>query len=230
MEEVIRNYRELMNKIFIAILLLFFGLLMIECKNLPKGEDNEKEEVLGQQESSFISKNTVQETYPDTTINKKMFLTDYYSTEEFYPKYKNLSYNDVIEYSHPFILFTNHNATQYLIAYTYSGSTKNAFDCFEIGYWKDDKKLSKLKSFKTYESDFGTESGIKLGMPLDSLIMIKGVNYKIQEIENDTFLTYEITDYEHSFFLKRYNMPSYFMKYKIQNNIVQHIIFGFDYP
>ena len=178
------------NKIFVSLILLSFGALMIGCKSTPKDENNkEKMDIPVQQESLAVYKDTEHEIYPDTTINKKLLLTDYYSTENFYPDYKKLSYNDITEYGHPFILFSNQSITQYLMAYTYEGGTKNAFDCFEIGYQQDEKKLIKLNHFKTNEQNFETESGIKLGMLLVDLIKRKGNNYAI-EADLDTIITY----------------------------------------
>jgi hypothetical protein len=231
-----KDYRKLMNKVFISVSLLSWILLIGGCKNMSKSEDNKNTGTQIHRDSISILKDTIQnvqevlqEIYPDTTINKKLILVDYHSTEKFYSDYRKLSYTDITEFSHPFIVFTNKSITQYLIAYTYEGGTKNAFDCFEIGYCKEDKKLDKLKYYKTSEQDFETESKIKLGMSLVDLIKEKGDNYETQ-IDVDTIVIYRISDQEKTDFLRRYQMPGYFMNFTIKESKIHHILFGFDYP
>ncbi len=166
---------------------------------------------------------------PDTTINKKLFLSNDKSLCEFYADCKSIATIDRIRES-PVVLFTNQSKTEYLIAYQYEGGIKNAFDCFEIGYLKNEQNLNKVNNYKTSEENFITETSIGLGTSLEKLKSIKGANYEETEKENIIILTYRKADFETSSFLKRYNMPSYFMEFTLKENKIEKIKFGFDYP
>ncbi len=173
--------------------------------------------------------NEVNNIVPDTTINKKLFLSNDKSLCKLYTDCKSIATIDKIRES-PVVLFTNQSKTEYLIAYQYEGSIKNAFDCFEIGYLKNEQNLNKVNNYKTLEENFITETNIGLGISLEKLKSIKGVNYEKTEKENIIILTYRNADFETSSFLKRYNMPSYFMEFTLKENKVEKIKFGFDYP
>jgi hypothetical protein len=82
----------------------------------------------------------------------------------------------------------------------------------------------------TSEENFRTETDIKLGITFEKLKSLKGINYEKAEKENQTILTYSNTDFDTSSFLKRYNMPSYFMEFTLEDNKIVRIRFGFDYP
>lgn len=228
MEASVKNYLESMNKVFILSGLIILGTLFGSCKNALKNKSNKQIEVLVRQDSSSVPKDNESRVNPDTTINKRLILDDANSTEDFYPDYKNLFWIEGIR-EQLVSIFSNKSKSQYLLAYFYEGSSKNAFDCFEIGYWTEEKKLDKQKYFKTKEAGFETESGIKLGMSLADLIQKKGSDYKI-ETQKDTIITYRIDNQKESDFLQRYRMPGYFMSFTVKDSKICHIMFGFDYP
>jgi hypothetical protein len=163
---------------------------------------------------------------PDSTINKKLILQDYESISIFYFDNKDLLTVERIRES-PVVIFSDVSGKQYLLAYHYEGSTKNAFDCFEMGYFSDDSTLKGKQVFKTKINEFKTESNICLGMSFKDLISKKGENYKMDVHNKTTLITYTI---KNSSFVKRHNMPGYFMKCLIKNDQVINITFGFDYP
>ena len=166
---------------------------------------------------------------PDTTINKKLFLENYKSLSNFYSNENPLELVERLRES-PVIIFGNESNKEYLLAYQYGGNMENAFSCFEIGYFEDDKNVS-LETFnQTRENNFQTESGLHLGLSLDDVIRIKGQEYEQQKSGDYIVLNYKIEDYENSLFLKEYNMPGYFIEIRLKDNIVRKITFGFDYP
>ena len=67
-------------------------------------------------------------------------------------------------------------------------------------------------------------------MNFDDIINIKGVNYVTEVNNNITIITYKNEDYNESSFLKRYNMPSYFMEFTLRDNKLIRIKYGFDQP
>lgn len=212
MEEEEGEYLMLMNKCLAVGLILFYFL---SCNNMPSR--NKANEIVKQNNQTIL---------PDSTINGKLYLEDYTTLANFYFK-NNL---DLIEgvRSSPVILFANINDSEYLLAYQYEGDTKNSFGCFEIGYIKD---FPKFIPYKVKTLHFQTESGVHLGMFLNELIQLKGHNYEKKEVDDKTVvITYRIDSLELSSFLKRYNMPSYFMKCTFANDKIKKIEFGFDYP
>jgi len=70
------------------------------------------------------------------------------------------------------------------------------------------------------------ESGIKLGISKKYLIKIKGNSF----VETNHVLRYEISDYEKSHFLGKYNLPIYFAEYTFDQDKLSKIYFGFKYP
>ncbi len=117
-----------------------------------------------------------------------------------------------------------------MLAYQYEGGTKNAFDCFEIGYFENDKKLLQNSTYNVDDKIFETESKLSLGTSLEKLIEVKGDGYITKKDNDKLIVTYRIDNYDKSSFLKRYNMPGYFMEFTLKDNIVTKILFGFDYP
>lgn len=170
-----------------------------------------------------------QEVIPDSTVNKTLSLRNGESLESFYKNFEAIVLLDRIRES-PVAIFGNKDVSQYLLVYQYEGDTKNYFSCFEIGYFKDDAELAKQVNYRTYENIFATESNLVLGMTLEQIVKIKGNGYKSKSVNNEQIITYRINDYDKSAFLKKYNMPGYFMEFKLKDNKVTKIIFGFDYP
>lgn len=181
------------------------------------------------QEIHSIREKTAINIVPDTTINKKLFLENYKSLSNFYSNENPLKLVERMRQS-PVFIFGNESNKEYLLAFQYEGNTENAFSCFEIGYFEDDKSISLEAFYQTKENNFQTESGLRLGLSLADVIRIKGQEYEQQKSEDYTVLSYKIEDYKNSLFLKEYNMPSYFIDIRLKDNIVRKITFGFDYP
>ena len=136
--------------------------------------------------------------------------------------YSDLKYN-VIEGKEelPYVIFTNENKTEVLKLYLFYGTKRNEFYQAEISPY-DKKTISNPTKYK----NFSTESGIKLGISKKNLIKIKGNNFT----ETNHVLRYEISDYEKSHFLEKYNMPIYFAEYTFDQDKLCKIHFGFEYP
>ena len=136
--------------------------------------------------------------------------------------YSDLKYN-VIEGKEelPYIIFTNENKTEVLKLYLFYGTKRNEFYQAEISPY-DKKTISNPTKYK----NFSTESGIKLGISKKNLIKIKGNNF----VETNHVLRYEISDYEKSHFLEKYNLPIYFAEYTFDQDKLSKIYFGFEYP
>ena len=136
--------------------------------------------------------------------------------------YSDLKYNVIEDKEElPSVIFTNENKTEILKLYLFYGTKKNEFYQAEISPY--DKKIVPNP---TKYANFSTESGIKLGISKKDLIKIKGNNF----VETNHVLRYEISDYEKSHFLEKYNMPIYFAEYTFDQDKLSKIYFGFEYP
>jgi len=136
--------------------------------------------------------------------------------------YSDLKYN-IIEDKEvlPYAIFTNENKTEILKLYLFYGTKRNEFYQVEISPY-DKKTVPNPTKYK----NFSTESGIKLGISKKDLIKIKGNNF----VETNHVLRYEISDYEKSHFLEKYNLPIYFAEYTFDQDKLCKIYFGFEYP
>lgn len=218
------NIKQIINSLLI--------LLTLGCKDHKDSEVLKRDSHQESISSHNTKNNSVQETnqvVPDTTVNKKLLLSNDTSLQKFYTGNENIiAINEIRE--SPVIIFINKSKDEYLIAYQYEGSTKYAFECFEIGYFNDEKNLSKVKTYTISEENFGTETGIKLGMTSEELQSIKGNNFQKSKTDDKTIITYRNSDFETSSFLKYHNMPSYFMEFTLKQDKIVKIKFGFDYP
>ncbi len=166
---------------------------------------------------------------PDTTINSKFILENYKSIENYFTANSNFKLIERLR-SSPVVVFSNVDNTEYLLAYQYEGNTKNAFSCFEIGRFIDVKEISKTSVVDAKVKDFVTESGLSLEQSIEDVKRIKGSGFTETTESMEKIITYTIQDTQ-SNFLKRYSMPSYFLRItfdKTQKS--KKIIFGFDYP
>ena len=226
------------------VLLMLLLLFTFSCKNDKKQDEDanspkdlqglattvvKNQDSLAHKRIALKPMKEVNQIIPDSTVNKKLFLSNYNSLQNFYADGKNIVTIDQIRET-PVVVFVNKSKTEYVIAYQYEGGTKNAFDCFEIGFLKNEQSLNKVIPYVTAEEYFRTETGISLGMSLDQLEVLKGSNYEKQEKESQTVVTYSNTDVKNSSFLKRYAMPGYFMVFTVRGNKIIKIKFGFDYP
>ena len=136
--------------------------------------------------------------------------------------YSDLKYNVIEDKEElPYVIFTNENKTEILKLYLFYGTKKNEFYQAEISPY--DKKIVPNP---TKYANFSTESGIKLGISKKDLIKIKGNNF----VETNHVLRYEISEYEKSHFLEKYNLPIYFAEYTFDQDKLSKIYFGFKYP
>ncbi|MNR32107.1 hypothetical protein D3C85_1496660 [compost metagenome] len=85
-------------------------------------------------------------------------------------------------------------------------------------------------NYNVDDKTFETESKLRLGISLEKLIEIKGDGYITKKENDQIIVTYRIDNYDQSLFLKRYNMPGYFMDFTMKDGNVIKILFGFDYP
>ena len=130
--------------------------------------------------------------------------------------YSDLKYNVIEDKEElPYVIFTNENKTEILKLYLFYGTKKNEFYQAEISPY--DKKIVPNP---TKYANFSTESGIKLGISKKDLIKIKGNNF----VETNHVLRYEISDYEKSHFLEKYNMPIYFAEYTFDQDKLSKFI------
>ena len=166
-------------------------------------------------------KDTKNETYrdnivPDISVNN-IKLSD---TTAVVLGYSDLKYN-VIEGKEelPYVIFTNENKTEVLKLYLFYGTKRNEFYQAEISPY-DKKTIPNPTKY----NNFSTESGIKLGISKKDLIKIKGNSF----VETNHVLRYEISDYEKSHFLEKYNMPIYFAEYTFDQDKLCKI--HFEYP
>lgn len=127
----------------------------------------------------------------------------------------------------PSVTFFNNNKSIKITLVTFPGSSYN--DVYQFIIENNDSKIVKKEKVLKYD-DFITENGIKLGITKEEIVKIKGSNFKLKKNNDCIVLSYIINDYKKSDFLKRYNMPSYFMEYTIKNDILIKFKFGFDYP
>lgn len=244
MEEMEGGYQMLMSKLIIVFVLNLFMLLGCQSNKKQPIDVLEKEIVLPvlqasnpntksvptqEKDDGFIHAKKVLSVVPDTTINNKLFLENYKSLSNFYLSDKSLSLVERLRES-PVVIFGNKSKKEYLLAYQYEGNMENAYSCFEIGYFENDKNIIIAKYNQTDETNFETESGLRLGLSLEDVIHIKGREYEQLKSDDYTELNYNIKNYESSIFLKKYNMPGYFIKIKLKSNRVTNIIIGFDYP
>ncbi len=167
---------------------------------------------------------------PDTTINNICLLRNSNLSEVFYSNINNIKllYEDFgfLQEDSPLFIFFNADKTEYLITFQHEGDIDKFFSEFEIGYVTENiQKEVGNKYTETVYKDFQTESHLCLGMTLEELEIIKGKNY----IRKGNVITYFIND-DVSEFLKRYNMPEYFLKCELSENKVCKIRFGFSYP
>ncbi len=209
----------MVNNMFLKLMLLLCLLIFISCDGVQTKEVNEIGALEKQDE--FIE--SVQEVkfLPDSTVNQILILNHVESAVRFY---SNISSEEYINYlrESPVLGFCNKGKDEYLLLYQYEGGVKNGFSCFEIGNIND---LGKGVTALDYES-FKTESGLMLGMSLEELVDIKGKPYN----QNGDKVIYQLTDYPNSSFLKRYNMPAYFLECTLKDDRVIRIKYGFNYP
>ena len=127
------------------------------------------------------------------------------------------------------VQLTNKRGNQYFILYQLPASNWNTFNEFEIGSIKSHDGSFGLSSF----ASFVTESGIRLGITIDSLINIKGNGYRKSTNGDSVVLVYRLQENGKSStpsILRRYNMPEYKAAYFFSKSKLIKFIFGFPNP
>jgi hypothetical protein len=125
----------------------------------------------------------------------------------------------------PYVYFTDKNKKQLLTLISFPGSSYN--DIYQIIVEKN-KTKNNLPIIQV--DNFTTDSNITLGMSKLEIIKLKGDFFIEKKLDKNEILLYSINDYNKSDFLKRYNLPSYFMEFTFFNNKLIKLKFGFDYP
>ncbi|MFZ4414741.1 MAG: hypothetical protein ACOYOV_16775 [Bacteroidales bacterium] len=126
----------------------------------------------------------------------------------------------------PYEKFCSLDKQQILTLFFHPGGSKNEFSEFQLTYYskKDAAAVVKTAVFKT-------EKGIELGLSMQKLIAVLGYCFKtVKTNKNTEIIKYQIDDFKHSEFLKRYNMPLYYAEYEFKNDKLIRFRFGFEYP
>ncbi len=216
MVEIKLKYLMLESKSYIYWILLGVCSCLLNCNNRISKDSPQ---------ITFARQDKVDSiTYlPDTTVNDILELENYLSVEKFIIDNKKFEFIERIR-EVPVVIFLNNNLKEYLLAYQYEGDTQCAFSCFEIGYNRNNV-FNKFPHIKTNYSSFQTESKILLGIPFNELLRIKkgGVTNT-----NQSIIRYKIDISDP--FVKRYNMPNYFMEIELKKGYVDKIKYGFGYP
>jgi hypothetical protein len=170
-------------------------------------------------QTTFIDKKVI-DFVPDISVNNIMLEDEKSVTESLGDIYERLDFQE----DFPFYILTNIDGRQYFKLVYLSGNIFGRMSQFEVGYTN-----TYIGNNSNYEY-FETESGIKLGISLETLCKIKGNNYTTYCKNDTTIYKYEISDISTSYFLQKYNMPVYFAEYWICGNKLIKFLFGFDYP
>jgi len=120
---------------------------------------------------------------------------------------------------------SNKNRSEVLILTFHPGDIKNS--CSEFTVTAADTQEAITLSGAAH---FITGKGIKLGISKSDVMRILGEAYALEAHENGLTIKYRLEGIESSAFLKRYNMPIYYGRYKFINDSLIEFSFGFEYP
>lgn len=180
--------------------------------------------ILGESCAQQSNDKSSQETYPkqnpqaglpciDSTINGILRLNNeesiINSIGDLYSKLNNPDNES------PNIFLKNKSESEYLKMIKWEGSGRNYFSYFVVG--KIIEKSGESILYPTSFVTFKTECGIHLGLIEDSLILIKGTDYKVSREEKNEVLTYS-------------NKDLYVAKYYFNDGRIVKYEFGFEYP
>lgn len=202
------------------------SVLVASCWTKSRDKGDTKNEIVTnrQVDSTFLQIGSETISFvPDTLVLNYLTLRNHEAVFQFAPQFTGEKLVKNVRES-PVFIFVNQDDTSYLFAYQYEGSTRYAFDCFEIGYIQDLEY--KKEALKVDQAFFGLESGLKLRLSLEELIEIKGEKYT----QEGKQIIYRINDGMHNPFLKQYNMPSYFLICTLVHDVITTIKFGFEQP
>ena len=154
---------------------------------------------------------------PDTTINSSLTLRN----TAFSSLYSNFDTHAIVcdeesfyfKEEQPFVLFLNASRTEYLIAIIHEGTWDFYFAEFEVGKISDSILLQiSIPYIVTSYQNFQTESSIYIGMSVETLEQIKGVDYV--QINNNIRYCYNSLDSE---FIE-YGGCEYYLEIEIIDN------------
>lgn len=162
--------------------------------------------------------------HPDSSIYATLYLEDPSSTIKVLGDIMSLVDADK---DLPDAFYKNQNGQEYLQVVFFPGNEANSISQFNVGYLND---LANPESISPIQLDrFQTESGIKLGLSKQEVILIKGGSYQEEKTNGELKLSYQVIDTK-SPFLKRYNMPVYIAEYWFKDGKLTNYKFGFEYP
>ena len=126
-------------------------------------------------------------------------------------------------------VFYSNDKKQKLGLTVHPGDSYSEVSIFNISY--ADK--SKLNLRQINSKEFETEKGIKLGINKRQIIEKLGTCYVVKDSsKNSIELNYrlELPNDSKTKILKTNNMPIYYASYKLTNDKLENIEFGFEYP
>ena len=126
----------------------------------------------------------------------------------------------------PYENFCSQDKKQTLSLFFHYGGVRNSFSEFQVRQYSPSDSAVTLKT-----NSFVTNSGIKLGISKDKVVSILGSCFKtINNEKTKETIKYRINDFEHSIFLKRFNMPIYYAVYEFRSDKLVRFRFGFENP
>lgn len=128
----------------------------------------------------------------------------------------------------PTASYCNQDKTQILTLVFHYGGIRNSFN--ELRIKKADERVCSSVGYLKGINEFQTGKGIKLGITKNTLIKALGEGITTDEGKGLLTVKYRISGYEHSPFLKYYNMPLYYGEYRFLNGMLIEFSFGFEYP
>lgn len=207
---------------FISGALLSVGIIYLE-KNIstPKQPNKEIIQLQGAIPQLKIDTNC-QLSNPDTSVFDIILYDRESSIRQVGEKFAPIEEGMDMPYEN----FCTEDKKQTLTLFFHYGGFKNSFAEFQVKTYSPSDSAALLKT-----TSFVTNSGIKLGISKIKVVSILGNCFKtIQNDKSKEIIKYIINDFEHSSFLKRFNMPIYYAEYEFESDKLIRFRFGFEYP
>ena len=218
-----------MKKLF---LLLFAILILTNCKNSDKNAVNEtnQNELVSVTEKSLKEENTKQNDLKETTCNFSKPDTSVVgiNLRNVESTLNVLGKNTKLQGDSTHVFYSN-DKKQKLGLTVHPGDYQSQVSIFNISYSDKTTENHKEVNFK----EFKTEKGIKLGINKSEIIKKLGSCYVAKDsTRNSIVLNFRIEQpYDSKTkLLQNNNMPIYYATYKLKNDKLQSIEFGFEYP
>lgn len=217
-----------MKKIVLAILTIS---LLISCNNLQTKSVNKNDRF----ELVPESDKELREKYEQQELNKSKCIFSNPDTSVVGIKIGNaksilniLGKETKLQGDSTHIFYSN-DKKQKLGLTVHAGSTYNQVSIFKISYSEDTKQ-----NFQQINSkELKTEKGIKLGISKRKIIEKLGTCYEAKDSTKTSIeLIYrlEFPNDSKTKLLKNNNMPIYYATYRLTNDKLENIEFGFEYP